>query len=141
MNKPRIPAELIQAYTSTHYHVFSSTEFTLKIGQYSAELHALYSQTGTDSSVFITECNPYSEPLSNAQNKLTQQTLIENIEAAGYKFQHGEGKHTDTNWPGEKSIFILGHSKEASIDLGKEYGQNAVVWTGSNAVPELLITL
>ena len=108
--------------------MLTPTEFIIKIDQYSPELHSLYSQTGARSALFITAWNPYSQPLSDNENEIRQQYLIKSIAAAGYEYHPGEGKHPDNNWPAEKSIFILGSSKEDSVELGKKYGQNAVVW-------------
>jgi hypothetical protein len=51
----------------------------------------------------------------------------------------GSGSEEGTDWPSEKSYFALGLQREDSIGIGKHFDQDAIVWVGENAVPELIL--
>lgn len=42
-------------------------------------------------------------------------------------------------WPTEKSFFVLGLDLNTSKSLGRQFNQNAIVWIGSNAIPQLIL--
>lgn len=43
------------------------------------------------------------------------------------------------NRPAEQSVLVLGLSLEADKTLGRRFERNAVVWTGRDGVPELVL--
>lgn len=61
------------------------------------------------------------------------------LAAAGYRVVEGAGEDPDGRWPAEPSYLVLGMDLEAARELGRRYGQNAIVWAGADAVPELLL--
>jgi hypothetical protein len=63
--------------------------------------------------------------------------LLEKLK--GYKICKGEGKGRDGNWPGEESFFVGGISRDEACALGKHFGQNAILVSGENKEPELVI--
>ncbi|SHL69343.1 Protein of unknown function [Nitrosospira sp. Nsp11] len=51
----------------------------------------------------------------------------------------GEGFDPCGKWPAEKSFLALGLDLKESSALGKEFGQNAIVWAGADAIPRLIL--
>ena len=51
----------------------------------------------------------------------------------------GIGIDPSGEWPAEKSFLALGLDLETSRALGREFGQNAIVWAGADAIPRLIL--
>ena len=51
----------------------------------------------------------------------------------------GAGADPTGAWPPEKSYFSLGVDLETARVLGRRYQQDAVVWTGKDAIPKLIL--
>ena len=51
----------------------------------------------------------------------------------------GTGFDPRGTWPEERSFLVLGLDLEASRALGREFKQNAIVWSGSDAIPRLIL--
>ena len=134
-----IQPETIQAYHETEYRVASEQSLVLRIGEYNESLSRLYISNLLDSCAFITACNPCSRSLSDVVNAHRYEELGRELQRRGLKYFQGEGKHPVGGWPGEASYLILGLSLEAAKALGKEYEQNAIVWCGSDALPQLVL--
>lgn len=138
-SRSEIQLETIQAYHETEYRVTGDQSLVLRIGEYNESLSRLYKSNKLDSCAFITACNPCSKSLSDAVNAHRHEELGRELQRRGLKFFQSEGKHPVGNWPGEASYLILGLSLEAAKILGKKYEQNAIVWCGSDAVPQLVL--
>ena len=134
-----IPSPTLTAYLETDYRVFSEPPFALCIGAASETLLKLYCQYGADCATFVTACNPYSQQVEAAANAARQAELESELKQRGLKFIAGEGRHPAGGWPAEASFLVLGISREEAMDLGRRYEQNAVVWCGADAVPELVL--
>lgn len=61
------------------------------------------------------------------------------LAAAGYRVVEGAGEDPEGRWPAERSYLVLGMALEAAKEIGRRYGQNAIVWVGADAAPELLL--
>jgi len=138
---PQISQTLINAYLQTDYHVLGESPFVLKVGIASKPLMKLYKQTQTDCGVFITAYNPYSRNVEASVNQEKQAELVNELSQHSLVLIDGVGRHPQGGWPEEPSFFIPGLSLEASKMLGKKYQQNAVIWCGSNSIPELLLLM
>jgi hypothetical protein len=51
----------------------------------------------------------------------------------------GEGCDITDTWPGERSFLVLGLDLETSMLLGRDFGQNALVWADEDAIPRLIL--
>ncbi|MDP1678785.1 MAG: DUF3293 domain-containing protein [Candidatus Nitrotoga sp.] len=138
-SRSEISPETIQAYHETDYRVSGDQSLILRIGEYNESLFRLYKSNKLDSCAFITACNPRGKRLSDAVNAHRHDELGRELQRGGLKFFQGVGKHPVGNWPSEASYLILGLSLEAAKILGKKYEQNAIVWCGSDAVPQLVL--
>lgn len=135
----RIDPATIQAYQETDYCVAAPEPFVLRIGVASAPLAQLYRQHRTDCCAFITACNPYSQLIGDKENAERQLELARELCALGLTFFAGAGAHPTGEWPAEASLLVLGLPLAAAKRLGEEYDQNAIVWCGQEATPELVL--
>lgn len=139
INSSVISPETIQAYHETEFRVFSEASLVLKIFEKCEDLMSLYKTHQSETCAFITACNPLGELLSNEQNSDLQKQLEEEIQFRGLVLIAGEGKHPVGDWPGEPSYLVFDLSLEAAKTLGRKFNQNAIVWCGPDAVPQLIL--
>ena len=129
----------IQAYLETDYHVHGDAPVTLNIGVANPTLSALYKAHRIESSAFITACNPFSQPFDESANADRQAALARELQQRSLSYIEGIGQHPSNEWLGEPSFLVLGLSREAAMALGNRHEQNAIVWCGVDAVPELVL--
>ena len=133
-----IPHATITTYLKTDYWVFGVHPFVLRIKQASEPLVKLYQQHRTDCAAFITACNPFSSKLDDAANASRQAELVKELTQRSLNFIEGEGRHPSDDWT-EPSFLVLGLSLDEAKDLGVRFEQNALVWCGADATPELVL--
>jgi hypothetical protein len=56
-----------------------------------------------------------------------------------YVTYEGHGVGEDPRWEPERSLFIIGISKDDASEIGKKFEQNAIVYGKIDFAPELLI--
>jgi hypothetical protein len=134
-----ISPQIIQAYRETEYRVLGDQGFVLRIAEASAELLDLSSRFGVSCAAFVTACNPYSAALSDDDNRERQAKLERELRARSLRFLPGIGQHPSNEWPGEPSFMILALSLASARALGERLEQNAIVWAGEDAVPQLVL--
>ena len=127
---------LIAAYKKTRYHVFN-TGITICIDENNVLLDALLSKQDAKSWAYITAYNPFSQTLTDATNDARHLQLLHSV--AAFSSFEGEGKGANESWPPEKSLLILGISKEQAIAIGNEYEQNAIVYGEAGQAAQLLL--
>lgn len=134
-----IHPDLIQAYLESNFHVRTTKPFVIRIGAFGAELEAVHQMRQVSTSCFITPCNPESVQLSQIENiqrlsKFRTEKLLQGLELI-----NGFGQHPTNSWEAEESYLVLGITLEAAKEVGKKYEQNAIVWIGPDAIPELIL--
>lgn len=134
-----IPSEIIEAYRSTHFTVLEPRLLILRVDHHSAELAELFKEMGVSSAGYLTAWNPYSAETSAADNAAAQLSLIRRLSLEGFPTLKALGVDPAGEWPGEESVFVPGLDIERANSLGVEFGQNAIVWAGSDAVPQLVL--
>ena len=134
-----ITSSLLESYKSADYHVYTTPSFILKIGMHSTELEIIYKKSNTHTAAFVTAFNPFSQELSNQDNKVRNNKLEKLIQSHHFDYIHGEGKCGDGEWDGEESFLIFGINKNQASEIGKEFEQNAIVWCDKDAIPQLLL--
>ena len=134
-----IDPAIIQAYLETHYCVHGDAAFVLQIGMVSPDLLSLYERHSVDCAAFLTGCNPFSQEVSEPENRERQQSLATELTRRSLSFLKGIGQHPSNNWPGEESLLVLGLNLEAAKTLGERFEQNAIVWCGADGVPQLIV--
>ena len=135
-----IPDELVAAYSATEYRVTSDDPvFVLQIGKRSNEIARNFELTGKDGATFITAENSFSQAASAEENAANQANLYKDLAATDAVIMEGAGQGEDPAWPAEASYLAIGISREQACELGRKYQQNAIVWIGPDAVPELVL--
>ena len=134
-----IHPDLIQAYTETEFRVLGDRPFTLRVATQSNELIAEHKAHQVACSAFLTACNPYSQELSVNDNNARQLALAKELAFRSLEFFEGIGQHPSNHWPGEPSYLVFGLTLEAAKTLGTRLEQNAIVWNGSDGVPQLIL--
>ena len=133
-----IPQATLTAYLETDYRVFGDSPFILRMGKASTPLMELFQQHGISCAAFITACNPFSHKLDDAANAAKQTELENELTQRGLNFVEGEGRHPSSEWV-EPSYLVLGLSLDEAKALGVRFEQNALVWCGADAIPELIL--
>lgn len=137
--KSTIDAATLQAYLESEYRVQGGNPFVLRIGDFSHELAEALKQVGADCCAFVTAFNPFSQTLDDAANARRHAELARQLSGRGLACIEGLGQHPTNGWPGEVSYLIFGLPLDAAKDMGNRFGQNAIVWSGSAARPELIL--
>jgi hypothetical protein len=120
-------ADLDRAYHNTTYCVdHPAGDFGIRIDVPCAPLDVLLREYGVSAWVFVTACNPHSQPLSSEENAARHAQLLAHVRALGLKVFTGRGKAASGDWI-EESLLILGLEEDAAVVLGAAFGQNAVV--------------
>lgn len=134
-----IDRNTIQAYLETDYRVHGDVSSTLRVGVVCPELAALHQGHQADCSAFITACNPFSQAFDEAANAERQAALARELTQRSLTFIDGVGQHPSNQWPSEASFLVLGLTLEAARTLGIRLEQNAIIWSGIDAVPQLIL--
>lgn len=134
-----ISPSLIQAYLAADYRVEAEPAFVLKVGVSNPPLARLLQQTKCDCAAYLTACNPWSQDVGAADNAARQAALSRVLTGRSLRFIEGVGQDSQGEWPGEASFLILGLSLEAARALGRQHEQNALIWCGQDAVPQLVL--
>ncbi len=135
-----INEDKISAYMATEYYVrFDEKEFILKIGLISPEIKEIYAIKKLDCALFITAFNPYGKQQDDEENLAVHQRLGAQLRSLTGHVYEGQGADPHGNWPPELSYLALGINRETAEMLGQQAHQDAVVWIGPDALPELLL--
>jgi hypothetical protein len=134
-----IAPALQAAFLETEFRVLGPRPFTLWVGEASTALAEAHRQHAVACSAYLTAHNPWSETLPDSENDARQTGLLRGLAQEGLHFVEGIGQHPSNGWPGEASLLIFGLSLVAAKALGQRWEQNAIVWSGADAVPRLIL--
>ena len=135
-----IEPDLLAIYKSSDYRVFGDAPFVMRIGLVCPPLQDLLTQHAATGACFVSAYNPRSEHRSERENEMAQHRLRDEVAAAGWPFFEGVGEDPQGHCPGEPCLLVLGVSRQQSLELGRRYGQNAVLWAGVGGIPDLVLT-
>lgn len=135
-----IPQDKIDAYLATDYAAQTGGgTFIMRIGTFSPDIQAIYERQGWSCCLFITAFNPFGREQNLAENELAQAELGRELRTLSLNVSEGEGADPTGEWDPEKSYLAFGIDEQLSRELGIKYRQDAVVWVGQDAVPQLLL--
>lgn len=140
MAQSEISPDLIASYKTAGYQAIVDADvISFRIDQYSASIDQLLVKSDHQYAVFITASNPLSQQQIPHVN-LTRNTQLHNA-LMQYTNLVFEGASTDPSklWPSEQSYLALGIDLKTVVTLGKQFGQNAVVWVDTSAIPQLIL--
>ncbi len=134
-----IHPDLIQAYMETEFRVLEGIPFTIQVGNVSSDLLVAQKRHRVECSAFLTACNPFSQELNDEANGERQKALAKELASRSLEFVAGIGQHPSNQWPGEPSYLVFGLTLEAAKTLGARLEQNAIVWSGPDGTPQLIL--
>lgn len=134
-----ISQSLQDAYRATEYRVLAPHAFTLRIDTRSNALLDLYRSSGAREAAFLTAWNPFSVDTSEEQNRSAQALLVERLANLDATVLPGLGIDPTSGHPGEESVLALGVPRDVAIRIAQDFQQNALVWIGPDAIPELIL--
>ncbi|HVC00875.1 MAG TPA: DUF3293 domain-containing protein [Steroidobacteraceae bacterium] len=131
--------ELIAAYTATRFEAETPNGMiVLRIGATNAALAGLLERAAVDCAGYLTAWNPGSVPQSAERNANAHRRLLHEIESRACPYYSGYGRDPTGVWPPEHSLLVLGLSLEETCELGRRFGQAAVVAVDAAATPRLV---
>lgn len=136
-NYSNIDQRLLRAYLNTTYQV-DFPVVKIKIGEPNRDLDILLESRQAQSWAFITAWNPKSSLLSTKENDWRHQKLVQIVENTGYSYFEGKGIGNNHDWEPEASLLILGISKTEALELGRQFGQHAIVFGEKGRAPALI---
>lgn len=134
-----ISQSLQDAYRATEYRVLAPHAFTLRIDTRSDALLNLYHSSGAREAAFLTAWNPFSVNASEEQNRSAQALLVDRLCRIGVAALPGLGIAPASGRSGEESVLALGLPRDVAIRIAQDFQQNALVWIGPGAIPELIL--
>jgi len=136
----QIHRDKIRAYLATDYRIGHATQdIILNIGKHSDRLAMLFDTQGAACGAFITAFNPRGSIQPEAANEAAHAKLFEAIQALGLQCIEGSGSEEGTDWPAERSYFAFDLELEPAKEIGIRFDQDAIVWVGSDAIPQLIL--
>jgi len=140
MSETTIAAEKVRAHRATDYRLGHTTQdIVLAPGLRSDRLAELFASKSVTCGAFLTAFNPLGTQKSDTENDQAHAELTKTLARLGLESIEGSGSEVDTQWPAEKSLFSLGLNREDAIAIGRQFDQDAIVWVGDSAVPELVL--
>ncbi len=140
---------LIEAYRTAEYRVDAGgadgpqgetdPAFVLTIERPSCELAAWHRRHAVECSALVTACNPAGQRLDDWHNRQACRALAAWIARAGLPWRPATGLDPARQWPAEPGFLIAGVQPEPARELGRQFGQNAIVWAAADAVPRLIL--
>ena len=136
----QIDPDKVRAYLATDYRLgHTPQDIVLTIGKRSDRLAALFATEGVNCGAFLTAYNPRGTLQPEAANHLAHAQLATQLEQLGHEAIAGAGSEKGTDWPAEKSYFALGMALEPAKAMGAHFDQDAIVWVGPDAEPQLIL--
>ncbi len=128
---------LVELYRKAEYRVDRGP--VLRVDQPSPELAQWHIRQAVDCSAFMTACNPRGQRVDERSNRRLTSQLAAVLAESGRVFVAGTGLDPSGDWPGEASFLVAGLNLPTARSLGRRFDQNAVVWSGPDAVPRLIL--
>ena len=136
----QIHPDKVRAYLATDYRLgHTEQDIVLTIGKHSEPLAALFAGNGVNCGAFLTAYNPRGAIQSDEANEPGHAELASMLHDQGLQAVEGSGSEEGTEWPAEKSYFALGLQLDAAKQIGRHFDQDAIVWVGADAVPQLIL--
>ena len=136
----QIQPDKVRAFLATDYRLgHTAQDIVLTIGQRSERLAALFAAKGVNCGAFLTAYNPRGTLQPEAANQLAHAQLATHLAQLGHAVIEGSGSEKGTDWAAEESYFALGMDLEPAKAMGTHFDQDAIVWVGADAEPQLIL--
>jgi hypothetical protein len=127
------------AFVAAEYSVqLEQRTVKFRIGSMNSRLDALVTSRQAKSWALVSAWNPGLTKPSDEENESRQATLVAEAQVRGYEVFPGDGHDPDGRWKAEPSAWIVGIGQDEAKELGRKYGQWAVVVGTVGARSQLL---
>ncbi|MEI2768442.1 MAG: DUF3293 domain-containing protein [Nitrosomonas sp.] len=135
-----IDKKLIVGYCQTQYWVSIGYEkVVVCIDHYSERVKSLLTQSEASCAGIVTAYNPYSQLNNENENCLANELLRSFLVRNDYRFLESLNVDPTQTWPPEKSFFVFDLGLHAAQSIGRQFGQNAIVWVDHGAIARLIL--
>jgi hypothetical protein len=135
-----IAPDKLRAYRATQYCIGAGDDaVVLRIGERSSSAATLFAASGVNCGAFITAYNPRGTLQPEAANAAAHARLLERLLGLGITTIEGAGGEPGSDWTPERSVMALGLDLDAARAVGCEFDQDAIVWLGADAIPQLVL--
>ena len=136
----QIHPDKLRAYEATDYRLgHTDQDIVLNIRKRSERLATLFAVNGVNCGAFLTAYNPQGTIQSDSANAQGHAELASKLLELGVQTIEGSGSEEGAEWQAEKSYFALGLTLELAKAIGTHFDQDAIVWVGPDAVPQLIL--
>lgn len=132
--------ELIEIYKKAKYIVMlNGVTRRLRVAIHNPEIDVALNQYRVHSAYFITPENPFSQSLSETENKLRHKRFIHFLEEHKLPYIEGYGTDEEETWPKEYSYLVFCEDAERMHKLAADFGQKGMLKVPKNKPISLLI--
>ncbi len=132
--------ELIAQYCQADYQIGTGEEaFVVRVNQYSERLSQLMIEKRIPYAAIITADNPLGQVCNDLQNRAAYCRLQSALTHAAFPMIESVNIDPIGKWPDERSVCVLGVDRETICLLGRQFGQNAIIYIEGNALPRLVL--
>lgn len=132
---------LVSAYLKTKYWTeavrMDESGLFFEIGQPAPDLESQLEAHDFRTFAFITAWNPASQMLDQWHNQWRNLQLEIELHPHCRLLRRGLGVGQEGDWPPEESFMCLNIPLEKAAELGRQFGQNAIVCWEKGGLPEL----
>ena len=129
-----------EAFRNTRYHAETQDgSLVIQIDTTCPELDAILEAHDLENWAYLTAFNPQGCCAPDAYNREAQHRLEYEINERQLTWHPGSTEAEHGDWPPESSCLILGIDQEDAIELGRRYGQAAIVTGHRGAKAKLVI--
>ena len=135
-----LATRLLDAYEKTRYVVElpGGAKTIIRAGKpVPAAIEKLLVEADLTTWAYVTAWNPGSVKQTADENARLQSELVATVKTQGWQTYPGEGVGVSA-WLAEKSLLILGATREEGLALGRQFNQLAIVFGEAGKAAELL---
>lgn len=135
-----IDKKLIASYSQTQYWVSIRCEkIEVFIDHYSERIKSLITQFEASCAAIVTAYNPYSQLKNENENRHANELLRNFLTRNSCRFLESLNIDPTQTWPPEESFFVFDLELHLAQNVGRQFGQNAIVWVDHGAIARLIL--
>lgn len=132
------PEGIEPSFNATSYIVHLGNEnIVLRIGEYNQRLDTLLEEANQQTWAWITAANPGAQQVSEKVNAARFREMLALVSHQKLKYLAADAVPDSPGWPIEPGLFIFGIPLESALDIGRQFGQLAILAGSKNRVPQL----
>jgi hypothetical protein len=132
--------DLIESYKCAKYIIDNKGKSVrLRVGKSNIDVDRILAHFETESAYFITPENPFSQQLTEEENRLRHERFVTAISELKCPYLTGYGTNEDETWPKENSYLVFSSDESAMHTLATNFGQNGILKVEKGKPVKLLV--